>query len=229
MLVLIAEDNKDTANIYRIALKSRGHDVTTASDGLECLEIYKNASSEMAARKETRLSPYDVVVLDYRMPKLDGLETAKAILKIHPDQRLIFASAYVKNTLHDSVKNLHKVVELIEKPFEPKTLVEHIENVYPYQELTRISALVIDMDIQHLSISGDDILRGLTRMNSIFGTSILSALIKEVQDHGVKFEKDNRYLASDLQSLLMSVFGDHVGVFLMRFFAGYFTKDPLKR
>lgn len=225
MFVLIAEDNIDTANIYRLALKSRGHDVSITSDGLECLQIYENTASKMVTENNARHTPYDVVVLDYRMPKLDGLEAAKAILKICPEQRLILASAYVKNTLRDLVKNLQKVVELMEKPFEPKDLVELIENVHSYQELTRINVLVTDLDIQHLSISGDDVLKGLMRMRSIFGTSILNALIREVQDQGMALEKDRRYSASDLQSLLRSVFGDHVGIFLMRFFVGYFTED----
>lgn len=56
--------------------------------------------------------PFDVVVLDYRMPKKDGLQVAKEILKLNPKQRIIFASAYVKETLVESVKQLNQVVEL---------------------------------------------------------------------------------------------------------------------
>jgi CheY-like chemotaxis protein len=37
-------------------------------------------------------SPFDVVVLDYRMPKKDGTEVAKEILDLNPNQRIIFES-----------------------------------------------------------------------------------------------------------------------------------------
>ena len=43
-------------------------------------------------------SPFDVVVLDYKMPGKDGMEVAKEILTINPDQRIIFASAYVRDS-----------------------------------------------------------------------------------------------------------------------------------
>jgi len=223
MDVLIAEDNTETTNLYRVALRSRGHEVTSTSDGLECLQVYKDTANKVG---KERLTPYDVVVLDYRMPKLDGLETAKAILKINPQQRIIFASAYVRDTLRDSVKNLQRIVELIEKPFEPKSLVELIENTRAIQELTEINSLVTDMDVAHASISGEYVLKGIRRMNSILGTTTINALISEVEDRGIVFEDEERYSARDLQSLLRSVFGDHVGTFLMRFFMGYFVKEP---
>ncbi|MDQ3967915.1 MAG: hypothetical protein M3275_05910 [Thermoproteota archaeon] len=37
-----------------------------------------------------------VVILDYKMPKKDGLRVAKEILDMNPEQRIIFASAYVE-------------------------------------------------------------------------------------------------------------------------------------
>lgn len=223
MDILIAEDDVDTANVYRTALKSRGHDVTVTLDGLECLQVYKNISSSAVTKSKDQFTPYDAVVLDYRMPGLDGLETAKAILKINPQQRIIFASAYVRETLRDSVKSLQKIIELIEKPFEPKTLVELIENTYAHQELTEINLLMEDLDDEQATISGEDILKGLRRMNNMLGTTILGALIRESHEQGIVFEEERRYRASDLQSLLKSVFGDHGGIFLMRFFTGYFS------
>jgi len=62
------------------------------------------------------------------MPKRDGIEVAKEILSLNPKQRIIFASAYVKGTLVDSMKQLQQVVELIHKPFTLDVLVNVIEN-----------------------------------------------------------------------------------------------------
>jgi CheY-like chemotaxis protein len=77
---------------------------------------------------QSRHPPFDAVVLDYRMPKKDGLEVAKEILKLYPEQRIIFASAYVKESLEDCVKQLDQIVELMQKPFEPDLLVDTIED-----------------------------------------------------------------------------------------------------
>ena len=224
MNILIAEDSADTASIYRIAFESRGHQVTITPDGLECLKVYEKVAGNKAGEKSTL--PFDVVVLDYRMPKLSGLETAKAILNINPEQRIIFASAYVKETLRDAVKDLEKVVELIEKPFEPKSLVELVENTTSIQQLRAINELVTSMDVSDMSIEGADVRKGLERMSSIFGPVIIRSLVAEFEEKGITSEQDKWYSAGHLQSLLKSTFGDHTGIFLMRFFIGYFQNRP---
>lgn len=225
MNILIAEDQQDTATLYRIALESRGHSVTITSDGLQCLQKYEEASRKASA-ETTSQTPFDAVVLDYRMPKLDGLDTAKAILKINPEQRIIFASAYVKETLHDAVKNLDKVVELIEKPFEPKALVELVENTSAIQELREINELVTNMDLTNMTIAAEDLRKGIERMSSIFGPVILRSLLSEFEERGITAEKDKSYSAGHLQEQLKAIFGDHTGIFLMRFFIGYFRSSP---
>ena len=60
---------------------------------------------------------YNVVVLDHKMPGTNRMDVAKEILGIDPHQRIIFPSAYVEETLQESVKQLKKVVELMQKPF----------------------------------------------------------------------------------------------------------------
>ena len=135
MRVLVAEDDEGMCELYQIALQSRGHTVVATHDGYECVEAYKKAAE-----------PFDAVVLDYRMPKVDGLEAAKEILRLKKSQRIIFASAYVKETLMDSIKHLAQVVELIQKPFEPKVLVELVEDTSTTKELKEINRLVSSLD-----------------------------------------------------------------------------------
>jgi CheY-like chemotaxis protein len=83
-------------------------------------------------------SPYDAVVLDYRMPKKDGLQVAKEILASNPSQRIIFASGYVKDTLREYIKELIQVVELIQKPFLPEPLVDVVDDTETYPELKKL-------------------------------------------------------------------------------------------
>ena len=154
MRILIAEDESDISHTYRVALESRNHDVSVANDGISCLRIYREelankrkTSSDKSKKPKNKLhfdsapsatSPYDVVVLDYKMPGKDGMEVAKEILTINPDQRIIFASAYVKETLENSVKELKRVVELLQKPFEIQAFIDTIEDKQVYEELKKI-------------------------------------------------------------------------------------------
>jgi CheY-like chemotaxis protein len=112
--------------------------------------------------------PYDAVVLDYRMPKKDGLQVAKEILAANPSQRIIFASAYVKETLRESVKELRQVVELMQKPFLPEALVDVVEDTEAYPELKKLFVNVRKMtesDFENPSPDQiKDILEGLKKI-----------------------------------------------------------------
>jgi CheY-like chemotaxis protein len=141
--VLIAEDDEDTALTYRMALKDAGYEAKIVDNGEECAKIYLEKFQEfrLLKSKKTAVHPYDqpfeVVILDYRMPRMDGLQVAKEILTVNPRQRIIFASAYVKETLKDSVKGLKQVVELLQKPFSSQILVDMIRDKQVYKQLKR--------------------------------------------------------------------------------------------
>jgi DNA-binding NtrC family response regulator len=79
------------------------------------------------------------------MPQMNGIEVAKEILAVNPHQRIIFASAYIKDTVIDSIKNLKQaMMESVQKPFEIKRLIDLIEDKMVYQELKRLN---VDIDI----------------------------------------------------------------------------------
>jgi CheY-like chemotaxis protein len=157
MRILVAEDEQDIRSRCYAILKGTGHEVTLASNGEECLDIYRQKlqrdlhhQNQQQKQKQQKYQyhhggeaypsssswfSFDVVVLDYRMPKKDGLEVAKEILKLNPSQRIIFASAYVKETLEKSVEELKMVVELLQKPFSMFALVDTVENGEVYEDL----------------------------------------------------------------------------------------------
>jgi hypothetical protein len=62
------------------------------------------------------------------------------------EQRIIFASAFVKETLRDSVKHLEQIVELTQKPFEPKVLVQLIEDTSATKKLQEINRAIGQLD-----------------------------------------------------------------------------------
>ena len=133
MRILVAEDEVVTVELYAAVLEERGHKVIVTYDGRQCLNTYRSTSK-----------PFDVVILDYKMPLLDGMQVAKEIFKINPDQRIIFTSAYVVDTLADSVNDLKRVVELIQKPFLPQLLVEQVEDASAPPKLRDLNSAVKD-------------------------------------------------------------------------------------
>jgi len=166
--ILVAEDEPLIARDYQIILGSRGHDVRITDNGLSFLETYRTALGE--ANKQRRSFdkvPFDVVILDYRMPKKDGLEVAREIIEICPNQRIIFASAYVREALREATKGMHQIVELLQKPFDLSYLVEVVEDTDVYNKLVKINDKVKqlrDCDLTHselvkLSKSVKDALR----------------------------------------------------------------------
>src|SRR5919205_1304401 len=141
MKISIAEDDKDTASSYKVALEERKHQVVITYTGEDLLKIYHEELQKVKSNTDAtkHIQPFDVVILDYKMPKMNGMEVAKEILAVNPHQRIIFASAYVKETLEDSIKQLKKIIELMQKPFGENALIDTIEDKEIYSELQKLN------------------------------------------------------------------------------------------
>jgi CheY-like chemotaxis protein len=145
MRILVAEDEEDIRTVYHCTLVDRGHEVILTSDGEECLNVYQQKLQEQQKQRHpdgVSSSYYDIVILDYKMPKKDGLQTAKEILEINPEQRIIFASAYVTETLVASVKELKGIIELMQKPFSMSALTDTVEDREAYKGLNQLMSCI---------------------------------------------------------------------------------------
>ncbi len=153
--ILVAEDETNIAWQYKAALEARGHRVVLEENGQDCIDTYKLASSRHLYGKasQKKSTPFDVVILDYRMPKKDGLQVAKEILALSPKQRIVFASAYVIETLAESVKQLGQVVELLQKPFDMDSFTSAIEDRGIYEELEKINVEVSNLKKSNMTHS----------------------------------------------------------------------------
>ena len=162
MKILIAEDESDIAMQYKIVLEEKNHEVIITENGEACLKAYHE---EVKRNLKSKVAPFDAVVIDYRMPKKDGMEVAREILSTNPHQRIIFASAYIKDTLVDSIKQLKQVVELMQKPFELDALVGTIEDKEIYARLEKLNVKVQqikDLDPTHEEVR--DLMEGLKKV-----------------------------------------------------------------
>jgi CheY-like chemotaxis protein len=139
MKILLAEDDNDTAILFKRALEERGHQVINTNNGKGCLDVYHKELQDITLNTDPsqHIQPFDALVLDYKMPKINGMQVAKEILAVNPHQRIIFASAYVKETLIDSIQQLNQMVELLQKPFGENELIDTIEDKEIYSELQK--------------------------------------------------------------------------------------------
>jgi CheY-like chemotaxis protein len=152
MKILLAEDEIDVAILYKTMLEDRGHQITITNNGEECLQVYHEELQNVTLNTDPseHVQPFDAVILDYKMPKKDGMEVAKEILAVNPHQRIIFASAYVKDVLIESVRQLNQTVELIQKPFVEDVLVDTIEDKEIYSQLQKLNINIDDIKAANL-------------------------------------------------------------------------------
>ncbi|MDE1830178.1 MAG: response regulator [Thaumarchaeota archaeon] len=122
--ILSGEDNEFAALQYKKVFEKNQHQITIARDGEECVTRYKKALENCP----TETNPFDVVLLDFVMPKKNGVRVAKEILDLRPSQKIIFASAFGSGILDDASSILKDSIEILQKPFSLEFLVKKIEN-----------------------------------------------------------------------------------------------------
>jgi len=120
---------------YLLLLRSRNHELFTAYDGEECLAIFEKIRKQdqlISSDSQQNSAPFDVVILDYRMPKKDGIQVARQILSVVPDQRIIIASAYTHELIANNL--LHSAnqsnIEILQKPFGFDVLLRLVERPF---------------------------------------------------------------------------------------------------
>lgn len=130
--ILVAEDNQDLAETYKVALENRGHMVITARDGVECLQTY---SDSLKNEGQNTSSHFDVVILDQQMPGMDGIDVAREIQKVNLKQRIIFITGFGTEVIK-KLRTLKEEVEVMNKPFTLKALVVQLEgwSLYNWRE-----------------------------------------------------------------------------------------------
>ncbi|MDP9197160.1 MAG: response regulator [Thermoproteota archaeon] len=81
--------------------------------------------------------PFDLVILDYEMPEMNGLVVAKEILAANPHQRIIFTSAYIKEVISSAMKELEMPVQILSKSMSNQLLIGAVEDTEIYNELKK--------------------------------------------------------------------------------------------
>ncbi|MGD2185431.1 MAG: response regulator [Desulfobacterales bacterium] len=111
--VLIVDDEKDFLDIITERIRLRGMDVSTATSAEDALNLIEEES-------------YDVVIMDYMMPALDGFKALKLMKAKQPEMQIILLTANVPDEKHIEAK-ASGALDVIEKPPDLKNLIRKIK------------------------------------------------------------------------------------------------------
>jgi len=101
--ILVAEDEPLVAHTLRTVLAVDGHFVETAEDGKQALAMFEGGT-------------YDLVITDFKMANMDGLELAEAIKTRSPSTPIILVTAYAE-AIKSTGGNVSNVDIVLSKPW----------------------------------------------------------------------------------------------------------------
>ncbi len=109
MKVLIIDDEPHIRQMMRLTLEASGYEVDEAGSGQEGLTRFGDGRA------------HDVVVLDQKMPGIDGLETLKRLKERTPDACVLMVTAFGSIELAVDAMKLG-ATDFLRKPMTPETL-----------------------------------------------------------------------------------------------------------
>jgi ATP-dependent Lon protease len=114
--ILVAEDDALVARTLSMSLAVDGHKVEVAQDGQQALAMFEAGD-------------YDLVITDFKMDKMDGLELAEAIKKRAPSKPVILLTAYVE-AIGGKMGEVSNVDLLLGKPLSVRDLQAALNKVF---------------------------------------------------------------------------------------------------
>jgi len=119
--ILIAEDEEPLRALCARALQSGGHDVRTAGDGGDALDIL--------ACEEGR---FDLLLTDIRMPIMDGIALALSAARDYPSLTILLMTGYADQ--RERAHGLDAIIhDVISKPFSVATLRTAVDEALTVQ------------------------------------------------------------------------------------------------
>ena len=122
--ILIIDDERDMlALLRRILAEDTEHEVVTETNPVSALELFKER-------------PFDLVITDLKMPRMDGIKVLEAVKKIRPDVSVVILTAFA--TIETAVEAIRKgAYDYITKPFRRERILITVEKVMKWQEVVR--------------------------------------------------------------------------------------------
>lgn len=144
--LLIVEDEEGIVQFLKQGLEEEGYQVTAATNGKAGLEAF-NAGK------------FDLLLLDWMLPKMTGLELCKAIRQVNTKVPILFLTA--KDTVQETVEGLKAGAnDYIKKPFSFDELVERIKvqlRDQPDEEILQLGPIEINLQKHQVTVDKKEV------------------------------------------------------------------------
>lgn len=171
MNVLVVDDNKSARDVLKHMLSSFGFKIDTASNSQNAISAIKQCDdNEM----------YDLILIDWKMPDLNGLETSKLIKAdktILKQPKIIMITAYPQEELVDEVDKAGLDGFLI-KPVSPSLLFNSIMHAFG-KVMTEDTVISTELSLDSI-IGAEVLLVEDNEMNQEFAVALLSSVGLEI-------------------------------------------------
>jgi CheY-like chemotaxis protein len=113
-LILVVDDEPDVLELAAEALRDAGHDVLTAADGVDAIELVE------------RHADIALIFTDLVMPRIDGIELAQRARASRPLIKILYATGYV-----DFARSKPAAVAapILNKPYRPSQLEAEVKSL----------------------------------------------------------------------------------------------------
>ena len=111
--ILLVDDEPALMEMATSILERLGYKVTGQTDSVTALEVFRSSPDE-----------FDLVITDYTMPNLTGMDLAKEVRRIRPDIRIMLCTGFSEKITPDHMKELG--VGLLMKPYGMRDISEAI-------------------------------------------------------------------------------------------------------
>lgn len=114
--VLVIDDESVICDACQMVLSEKGHMVVLKNDGRSGLDAIRQGT-------------YDIVLLDMKLPDMDGMEILKVVQEEKPGLNIIVMTGY--SSISNAVQAMKKgASDYLAKPFTDDELIETIEKTY---------------------------------------------------------------------------------------------------
>lgn len=118
--ILLVDDTPEVLQVHQAMLERMGHRVTTANNGIAGLTTFKQQRKVI-----------DMVISDFRMPGMDGMDFAMAVRDIAPDLPIIIITAYGEA---DKLQRAHScAIKVLNKPITYKKMLQELASLQARQ------------------------------------------------------------------------------------------------
>ncbi len=113
--ILLVDDDEDFNKALSFSLRKKGIDVIAVQSGYKAIKVLEGNS-------------FDLILLDLKMPGMDGVETFKRINQLKKGSSVIIMTAYHEEDQMKAVKELNPF-GFLKKPFDVAQLISHIDEI----------------------------------------------------------------------------------------------------